>query len=60
MSDRSRPSQAEHYRQIADSLARLAQQTRHSDVRQELLDLAERFERIAEHADKWEGVEDQR
>jgi hypothetical protein len=32
----------------------LARQTRHPDVKQELLDLAERFERIAEHAEKWE------
>jgi hypothetical protein len=57
MSDRSTQSRAEHYRQIADSLARLARQTRHFEVRQELLELAERFELIAEHADKWEGVE---
>jgi len=57
MSDRSRQSRAEHYREIADSLARLAQQTRHPDVKQELRDLAERFERIAEHSEKWEGAE---
>jgi hypothetical protein len=54
MSDGSPPSRAEYYREIADSLARLARQTRHPDVKQELLDLAERFERIAEHAEKWE------
>lgn len=57
MSDSSPQSRAEHYRQIADSLLRLARQTRHPEVRQELLDLAERFERIAEHADKWEGAD---
>ena len=57
MSDRPRQSRAEHYREIADSLARLARQTQHSEVRQELLDLVERFERIAEHADKWEGAD---
>jgi hypothetical protein len=57
MSDRSPPSRAEHYREIADSLLRLARQTRHGDVKQELLDLVERFERIAEHADKWEGAD---
>lgn len=57
MSDRSGQSRAEHYREIAASLTRLARQTRHSEVRQELFELAERFERIAEHADKWEGVE---
>lgn len=55
MSDQPRQSRAEHYREIADSLLRLARQTRHPEVRQELLELAERFERIAEHADKWEA-----
>ena len=57
MSDRSPPSRAEHYRQVADSLLRLARQTKHPDVKQELLDLAERFELIAEHADKWEAAD---
>jgi hypothetical protein len=57
MSDQPRQSRAEHYREIAESLARLAGQTRHFEVKQELFDLAERFQRIAEHADKWEGFE---
>ena len=46
-------SRAAHYREIANSLNQLARQTRHFEIKQELLDLAERFERIAEHADKW-------
>jgi hypothetical protein len=57
MSDRPPQSRPEHYREIADSLARLAQRTRHPDAKQDLLDLAERFERIAEHAEKWENIE---
>jgi hypothetical protein len=57
MPNEPRQSRAEHYREIADTLASLARQTRHFEVRQELLDLVERFERIAEHAEKWEGVE---
>ena len=57
MSDRSPQSRSEHYREIAASLTRLAQRTRHLEVRRELLEMAERFERIAEHADKWEGAE---
>lgn len=57
MSDRARQSRAEHYREVAASLVRLAHQTRHPEVKQELLDLAERFERIAEHSEKWEEAE---
>lgn len=51
-------SRAEYYRQIALKLSRLAEQTRHFEVKQELLDLAGRFERIAEHAEKWQEVEE--
>jgi hypothetical protein len=57
VADASRQSRAEHYREVADSLARLARQTAHFEVRQELLELAERFERIAQHAEKWEDIE---
>ena len=57
MSDRPPQSRAEHYREISESLSRLARQTRHDEVRRELLELADRFERIAEHADKWEGAD---
>ena len=38
-------------------LTQLARLTRHPEVKRELGELAERFERIAEHADKWEGAE---
>ncbi len=57
MSSDEPQSRAEHYRDIADSLGRLAGQTRHSEIRQELLDLAERFERMAQHAEKWPSIE---
>jgi hypothetical protein len=38
---------------VADSLRRLARQTRFPEVRQELFDLAEGFDRMAEFAEKW-------
>ena len=57
MSNDDRQSRAEHYREIAARLSQLAQQTRHFEIRRELSDLAERFERIAEHADKWEAAD---
>jgi hypothetical protein len=47
-------SRAEHYREIAASLARLAAQMRFHEIRQQLFTLAEQFERMAEFADKWE------
>jgi hypothetical protein len=47
---------AERYREVAARLKQLARLTRHSDVRQELDELADRFDRIAEHADKWEAA----
>ena len=47
-------SRAEHYREIAASLARLAGQMRFHDARRQLLTLAEQFERMAEFAEKWE------
>jgi hypothetical protein len=57
MSSDDRQSRAEHYREIADSLDRLARRTRHDDIRRELSDLAERFERIAEHAERWGTID---
>jgi hypothetical protein len=57
MTDEGRQSRAEHYREIAARLTQLARLTRQSEVKRELSELAERFERIAEHADKWEGAE---
>ena len=44
-------SRSEHYRDVADSLRRLARQTRFPEVRQELFDLAVGFERMAEFAE---------
>jgi hypothetical protein len=52
-------SRSEHYRDVADNLRRLARQTRFPEVRQELFDLAEGFERMAEFADKWNVAERQ-
>lgn len=57
MSSDDRQSRAEHYREIAARLNQLARQTRHSEIKRELIDLAERFERIAEHAEKWQAAE---
>jgi hypothetical protein len=53
------PSRSEHYRDIADSLGRLARQTRFPQVRQQLFDLAEGFDRIAELAEKRDKAERQ-
>jgi len=53
------PSRSEHYREVADSLRRLARQTRFPEVRQELFDLAEGFDRMAEFAEKWNTAERQ-
>ena len=48
MVDEDLERHAEELRDIAGRLRRLAQQTRSPDPRRELLDLAERFERLAE------------
>jgi hypothetical protein len=50
-------SRAEHYREIALSLARLAGQMRYHEARQQLFALAEQFERMADFAEKWEDIE---
>jgi hypothetical protein len=52
-------SSSEHYRDVAGSLRRLARQTRFPQVRQELSDLADSFERMAEFTAKWEPAERQ-
>jgi hypothetical protein len=52
-------SRSEHYRDVAGSLRRLARQTQFPQVRQELSDLADRFERMAEFTAKWEPAEPQ-
>ena len=48
MVDEDLERRAEELRDIAGRLRRLTQQTRSPDPRRELLDLAERFERLAE------------
>jgi hypothetical protein len=52
-----RQSRAEHYREIAASLARLAERMQFHEARQQLFTLAEQFERMAEFAEKWEEIE---
>ena len=59
MTSDDHPSRSEHYRDVADSLRRLARQTRFPEVRQELFDLAEGFERIADFAEKRDMAERQ-
>ena len=49
MSD-PRPS-AEYYRRVAAEIEELAERTQLPEVRAELLDLAERFRRVAERRD---------
>jgi hypothetical protein len=52
-------SRSEHYRDVADSLRRLARHTRFPQVRQELSALADSFERMAEFTATWEPAERQ-
>ena len=53
MSD-PRPS-AEYYRRVAAEIEQLAERSQLPDVRRELLDLAERFRRMAERRDRGDG-----
>jgi hypothetical protein len=53
-------SRSEHYRGVADSLRQLAQQTQSFEIRQDLVDLADRFERMAEFSEKWHSLEQER
>ena len=43
---------AEYYRQIADEIIRVAEKTQDAAIRRELLYLAERFRRLAEHVER--------
>jgi hypothetical protein len=59
MTNGDHQSRSEHYRNVADSLRRLAQQTQFPDVRRDLFELADSFERMAEFTEKWEPAERQ-
>jgi hypothetical protein len=59
MTNGDHQSRSEHCRDVADSLRRLAQQTQFSDVRRDLFELADSFERMAEFTEKWEPAERQ-
>jgi hypothetical protein len=50
-------SRSEHYRGVAESLRRLARQTKFFEIRQDLFELADRFERMAEFSEKWHSLE---
>ena len=52
-------SRSEHYREVAVSLRHLARQTKSFEVRRDLFDLADSFERMAEFTEKWEPTERQ-
>jgi hypothetical protein len=53
-------SRSEHYRGVAGSLRRLARQTQSFEIRQDLFELADRFERMAEFSEKWHSLEPDR
>lgn len=57
MTGDDRLSRAEHYREVAASLVRLAGRMHFHEVRQQLFALAEQFERMAEFAEKWEEID---
>jgi hypothetical protein len=50
MSETQKPS-AERYRDTAEEIRLLAQRTRSAEIRVELFDLADRYERMAVHAE---------
>jgi aspartate/glutamate racemase len=43
---------AEYYRKVAQEIRRFAEQSQLPEVRRELLDLAERFDRMAQHIER--------
>ncbi|HUC10669.1 MAG TPA: hypothetical protein VL985_09630 [Stellaceae bacterium] len=43
---------AEYYRNVADEIRQLAERSQLPEVRRELLELAERFRRMAEHVER--------
>jgi hypothetical protein len=45
---------------VAGSLRRLARQTQSFEIRQDLFELADRFERMAEFSEKWHSLEPDR
>lgn len=51
MSGEQRPS-AEYYRNTAEEIRRLAERAQLPEVRRDLLDLADRFERLADFVDR--------
>jgi hypothetical protein len=53
-------SRSEHYRGVAESLRRLGRQTHSFEIRQDLFELADRFERMAEFSEKWHSLEPDR
>lgn len=57
MASDERQSRAERYRELAGSLTALARRTHFHEVREQLLTLAEQFDRMAEFADRWEDIE---
>ena len=59
MVDEDLERRAEELRGIAARLRRLAQQTRSPDPRRELLDLADRFEKMAQSLAGGESSEDE-
>jgi hypothetical protein len=50
-------SRSAYYREVAESLRALAKRTHFFETRQDLFDLADRFERVAEFSEKWHKLE---
>ena len=51
-------SSAERYRETAEEIRLVAQRTRSPEIRIELFDLADRYDRMAMHAKRREGAPD--
>jgi hypothetical protein len=54
VSDAQRP-RAEYYRQRAEEIRQFARQSRFLEIGEELFELADRFDRMAVHLERWGG-----
>jgi hypothetical protein len=50
----AQPPRAEYYRQTAEEIRQFAQQSRFPEIGEELFQLADRFDRMAVHLERWE------
>jgi hypothetical protein len=49
---------ATYYRRLAREIWQLALQSRQPEIRVELIEISERFRRMADHLERWHGMEE--